>query len=318
MDHEPPAFDAVTVTLNPAIDRTLAIPRFEAGAVNRVEQVRDQPGGKGVNVAVRLAEAGVRTAATGFLGRDNAAPFEALFARRRIADHFVRLAGETRVGIKVVDPERRQTTDINFPGLAPGPDDLAALRARLDTLAARPGTCFVLAGSLPPGVDASIYGELVRALRARGAAVVLDTSGAALGPGLDAAPHVVKPNIHEFEALLGAALPDTAAVVAAARHLVAVRGPELVVVSMGRAGACFVSAEAAVTAVPPEVTVRSTVGAGDAMVAGIVAARLRRLPLDECARLATAFSVDALTRPAEDAPLPGAIEALMSHVTLVP
>jgi 1-phosphofructokinase len=125
-------YDCLTITLNPAIDRTIAIPNFQAGKVNRVQGEYLNAGGKGVNVASSLADAGHRVAVTGFLGRENATVFERLFARKRIADHFVRLQGETRVGIKITDPVLKETTDINFPGAEPLPSDLTALRATID------------------------------------------------------------------------------------------------------------------------------------------------------------------------------------------
>lgn len=304
------AYEVLTVTLNPAIDRTVTIENFTAGAVNRVERVVQHPGGKGVNVAATLADAGHRAAATGFLGRENCASFEDLFARKGIGDHFVRIAGETRVGIKIVDPARGQTTDINFPGLAPAPADAEALLRRLEAVEA---PWAVLAGSIPQGVDQTIYRDLVAALRARGRRVALDTSGEPLRLALEAFPQIVKPNIHELEALLGTALPDTAAVVAAARGLLA-GGVELVVVSMGSEGALFVSGDEVVRARPPRVTVQSTVGAGDAMVAGIVAAQLRGLPLADAARLATAFSVDAISRIGAGLSDQAAIAAIMGRV----
>lgn len=285
-------YDALTITLNPAIDRTVTIPDFAAGKVNRVEKVEQNPGGKGVNVAVTLADADHAVAATGFLGRENDAAFEQLFARKRIDDQFVRIAGQTRVGIKIVDPSLQQTTDINFPGLSPSAADRDALLSRLEAIDA---TWVVLAGSLPPSVDDAIYRDLIAALASRGCTVALDTSGEPLRLALEAAPRIVKPNIHELEALLGEPLPTRAAVVTAARELLA-RGVGLVVVSMGADGALFVSPGEVLLARPPRVTVRSTVGAGDAMVAGIVSAHLRGLPLAGAARLATAFSVDAISR----------------------
>jgi 1-phosphofructokinase len=303
-------FEVVTVTLNAAIDRTISIANFTAGAVNRVEHERSTPGGKGVNVASALADAGRTVAVAGFLGRDNAEPFEVLFARKRIADHCVRVAGATRVGIKIADPVLHQTTDINFPGAAPRRADLDELRRRLDALDAE---WWVLSGSLPPGVEPAIYRDLAASIRARGRSVLVDTSGDPLRHVLEAAPHVVKPNVHEVETLLGRPLRDEAAIVAAARELVAA-GIPLVVVSMGREGACFVTAGDAVFARPPEVEVRSTVGAGDAMVAGIVAAQLQRMPVEACARLATAFAVRALTRETSGEDARAAHEAIGAKV----
>lgn len=304
--------DVVTVTLNPAVDRTVTISHFTAGTVNRVEDVQSNPGGKGVNVASALADYGMGVAVTGFLGIENTSSFEDLFRRKGIADHFVRIPGQTRVGIKIMDPVQHQTTDINFPGPITRPADLKILKEHLSGLHAN---CFVLAGSLPPGIEPTQYRELILELKGRGAQVILDTSGEPLVPALEAKPFLIKPNIDELEALLGRKLPDERAVIEAARGLIA-RGIAMVVVSMGKKGACFVTAEEALTARPPEVEVRSTVGAGDAMVAGIVAALSQKLPLAECARLATAFSVHALTRGANLPTARAAIEALTPQVTL--
>jgi len=307
-----PAPVITTLTLNPAIDRTVTIPNFTAGAVNRDESTSDRPGGKGINVAAALAEHGHAVTALGYLGRDNEDVFKEFFAAHRIKDRCLRLPGSTRVGIKITDPARNETTDINFPGLTPSPADLTALRAQIAKLS--DGWC-VLAGSLPPGVSSSIYRELVDTLKTSGVHTVLDSSGEALREALKAGPDFIKPNVHELEALLGRSLPAEADVIAAARELVA-GGVGLVVVSRGADGACFVTADEIVTARPPSVTVRSTVGAGDAMVAGVVAARLSGLSLADTARLATAFSLSALTRTGTRLNLQAEIEAFASRVQI--
>ncbi len=302
-----------TLTLNPAIDRTVTISDFRQGAVNRVEHARDRPGGKGINVAAALAGQGQRVAALGFLGRENEAPFKAFFAARGIEDRCLRLQGHTRVGIKIADPVRGETTDINFPGLAPSAGDLDVLREQI--AAHRSGGWCVLAGSLPPGVSADIYREFIDVLKGNGVHTVLDTSGDALREALKAGPHIIKPNVHELEGLLERALPTEDDVVGAARELVA-GGVELVVVSRGADGACFVTADRVVTARPPEVEVHSTVGAGDAMVAGLVAGKILKLPLSGCARLATAFSLSALTRAEDERDSHAIVEGFLPQVRL--
>jgi len=285
---------AVTVNLNPAIDWTLQIPRFTAGKVNRVRSESAQASGKGVNVAAALADFRLTVAVTGFLGRDNVASFEAMFAARKIRDHFIRIPGQTRTGIKIADADRGQTTDINFPGLAPRRSDIQALTKTLGKLAA-PGLWFALSGSLPPGMDPGAYARLVVLLKIHGAKTLLDTSGEPLRHAIEAKPNIIKPNIDELEALVGHKLAGVDAVVRAARSLLAL-GIEMVVVSMGEKGACFVTAEETIIATPPDVAVKSTVGAGDAMVAGIIAGLLQGKPLKDTARMATAFSLEVLTR----------------------
>ena len=175
MDHT--AYEIATITVNPAIDHTLAIPHFTAGAVNRVERSQLDAGGKGVNVAAALADYGVSVAVTGFLGTENDELFVRLFAAKGIADRFVRIAGATRTGIKIIDQARRQTTDINFPGEMPTPQDIDQLFSTVEILAAG---CdwFVISGSVPSSAPPTIYRELIQTLKARGKRVVLDTSGA--------------------------------------------------------------------------------------------------------------------------------------------
>ena len=289
-----PKFDVVTVTLNPAIDLTISIRDFTRGAVNRVSQWHTMPGGKGVNVASALADDGHRVAATGFLGRENCGDFEALFAEKRIEDCFVRIPGRTRTGIKIADPVRHETTDINFPGFTLTPADLDSLLARLDAL---DGTWFTVGGSVPPGVEATVHRDIISALKSRGGRTILDTCDEALRHGVEAAPDIIKPNIHELENLTGKVLQTETAVIEAAQKLVS-NGIGLVVVSMGGDGACFVSKTDVVIERVPKIEIKSTVGAGDAMAAGIVAAQLRKLPLAACARLATEFSVNLLKRNA--------------------
>jgi 1-phosphofructokinase len=283
----------VTVTLNPAIDQTLSIPGFAAGRVNRVAESRSHAGGKGVNVACVLADLGIAVAATGFLGAENAEIFAASFARHGIADRFLRIPGSTRIGLKIVD-DHAETTDINFPGLAPTPDELAGLRERIESLAG-PGGWFVLSGSVPAGVPESVYRILIDRIHDLGGKVVLDTSGAPLREALASAPEVLKPNVEELAELVGRLLATLADVRAAARSLVA-RGVGLVVVSMGAEGALFVDQDRTLLARPPKVIVRSTVGAGDAMVGGIVHGLIHDLPLPDLARFATASGAYAVTQ----------------------
>jgi 1-phosphofructokinase len=284
----------VTVTLNPAIDQTLRIPGFAAGQVNRVAESRSDAGGKGVNVACVLVDLGHEVVATGFLGADNPALFVDLFEQKRIVDRFVRIPGSTRVGLKIVDDRKGETTDVNFPGLTPQAGPIADLFEQIASLAL-PGRWFVLSGSLPPGLPAGLYATLIDVIHEKEARVVLDTSGPPLGEALASRPEVIKPNVDELSELVGQALETPTAVRAAAESLID-RGVRRVIVSMGGDGAVFVDRGQALLARPPKVPVRSTVGAGDAMVAGIVSAMIDELPLEDVARAATASGAYAVTR----------------------
>jgi len=284
----------VTVTLNPAIDQTVHIPGFRAGEVNRVAASRLDAGGKGINVASSLSDLGIAVLVTGFLGEDNAEIFERLFRAKAIEDRFLRIPGSTRVGIKIVDSESHQTTDINYPGLTPDPTEIGQLISMVQNCA-EPGSWFVLSGSIPSGLSPEIYPQLIEEIRRRGGHVALDTSGEPLRRALALAPDVVKPNLPELEELTGRKLSDVHSVREAAVSLLE-KGVRLVVASMGAEGAIFVNKEMSLLARPPKVTVKSSVGAGDAMVSGIVYAQVRRLDLVKTARLATALGAHAVTR----------------------
>jgi 1-phosphofructokinase len=303
----------VTVTINPAIDQTIAIPNFTAGAVNRVQSSQLDPGGKGINVASFLSDFGQPVTVTGFLGTENDEIFRRFFARKGIEDRCVRIAGQTRIGVKISDEAQRQTTDINFPGQAPS---LADIEHLFDILRGLASSCewFVLSGSIPAGVSAGIYREMVTMLS--GKKVVLDTSGEGFRQAVAAGPWLIKPNVDELGEFAGKRLLTPEAIVKEARALVQRHGITSVVVSMGKEGAIFVEGQETVWAVPPSVEVKSTVGAGDAMVAGIVAGNVRGLALAECARLATAFSMSAITHIGSGLPSLEAVQLGMEQVTI--
>ena len=282
--------DVVTITLNPAIDRTVLIPGFTAGATNRVESMHSHAGGKGINVASALSDLGHRVAVSGFLGHDNTAIFERLFTTKHLEDRFVRIPGSTRQCIKISHSEQSEITEVNFPGLTPSPNDIEFFQAMISALDAH---WFVLSGSIPEGVSADIYQHLIHSLRNRGKKVLLDTSGEPFALALETAPHIIKPNLHELSTLVGNPLTSDAEILEAAHHILD-RGIELVIVSLGAQGSLFINKTQTLKAKPPQVNVRSTVGAGDAMVAGIISAQLQGLDLEGTARLATACSIDAI------------------------
>ncbi len=304
-----------TVTLNPAIDQTIQIPNFAMGEVNRVASEQSDAGGKGVNVASFLAQFGHKIAVTGFLGKDNAHPFEQLFGRLNIDDHFVRLAGATRVNIKIVDPDKQEITDINAPGLTNCAEALAALEEAIDQLAANGTEQFVLAGSLPSGLPQTIYRDLISHLKGLGKDVILDASGPSFAAALEAGPDIIKPNVDELSELVGRKLKSHEEIVSAARAVTGGR-VGLIVVSMGADGALFITEEDVLHAMPKGAVVKSTVGAGDAMVAGILHSRSEGLPLADLARLATGFSLGALGEIGPHLPAQEVIKAFAADVVI--
>src|SRR2546423_2445435 len=182
-----------TVTLNPAIDQTVRVDNFRPNNVNRALAISFDASGKGVIVASSRADYGHNTAVTGYLGQENADIFEQFFAAKGIDDCFVRIPGNTRINVKVVDEVNQQTTDINMPGQPPPQE---AMNPLLETMERLTNFCdwFVLSGSLPPHVPTTIYATIITQLKQHKKCIILDTSGEALREGIRAVPTIVKPN----------------------------------------------------------------------------------------------------------------------------
>lgn len=277
------------ITLNPALDLTVQLPRLEPGAVNRSEGMQSHAAGKGVNVAQVLADLGHQLTVSGFLGEDNQQAFSALIARRGFVDEFVRVPGETRSNIKIAEHDGR-ITDINGPGVMVSEQAQADLLERLTQIAAL-HDAVVVAGSLPRGVTAQWFQGLLLHLKKLGLKVALDTSGEALRAGLAAGLWLVKPNAEELaEALGGATAPVRAF------ELLQAQGVEHLVVSHGADGVDWFSHVPALQAVPPKVLVASTVGAGDSLLAGMLHGLLSGHAPEQTLRLATAIAALAVTQ----------------------
>ena len=283
----------LTLTLNPALDLTVELARLEPGQVNRSDAMHSHAAGKGVNVAQVLADLGHTVTVSGFLGEDNAQAFDTLFAQRGFVDAFIRVPGETRSNIKLAEQDGR-ITDLNGPG--PVIDDAAqqALLERLEQIA--PGhDVVVVAGSLPRGVSPQWLQALIIRLKALGLNVALDTSGEALRVALTAGPWLIKPNTEELADALGCEVVSELAQAEAAQRLHA-QGIEHVVISHGADGVNWFSVGSALHASPPKVTVASTVGAGDSLLAGMLHGLLSADTPQQTLRTATAIAAMAVTQ----------------------
>ncbi|MFZ0531315.1 MAG: 1-phosphofructokinase family hexose kinase [Propionicimonas sp.] len=303
----------LTVTLNAAIDKRYDVAEVAVGTVQRVTRVLASAGGKGLNVSRGAQLCGQAIVATGFV-----AGFAGQFVTSRVTaagmrDEFVRVAGETRTCINIIEAGGRSTEFLE-PGVTVTPADLTALQRRFTELL--PGVDAVtLSGSAPSGCPAEVYEPLVRAALAAGKPVVLDTSGALLAAGLRAAPTVVKPNRDELAALVGAELRTRADVLAAAREL-CTQGPEWVVVSLGPDGALAVSPDRAVQVTAPSVTARNPVGCGDVLVGGLATGLASGLDAAAALPMAVRVSAAAAAHPETGVFDPAFADSLQGQETI--
>ncbi|GGZ91937.1 1-phosphofructokinase [Ignatzschineria ureiclastica] len=310
----------LAITLNPAIDQTIKVPLLTVGAVQRAESVHYNAGGKGIMVASCLADWGqFSIRAGGLLGESNSQIFEEALKAKSIQDCFVRVSGQNRTNIKIVD--QNDTTDINLPGIA---GNEVALQRVAETFAEQKPALLVLSGSLAEGMPVDSYRQLIK-VAPQGSKVILDASGEALIEALkgDRLPFAVKPNEVELSQWAGRKLETTEAILTEARKLVDL-GVALVVISMGGEGAYFLSKTGTLRAYLKAPKVLTTVGAGDAMVAGMTAAIAEasltdstdELDLERVARLGTAFAVGTLGFIGPHLPENSVVETLAQAVQI--
>ena len=257
-----------TVTLNPAFDLVGRLARIEIGEVNTVETLGLYPAGKGINVAKVLADLGAKLSVTGFLGEENQGNFVQAFAQNGVDDKFYRIAGKTRINVKITETEA-DVTDLNFLGFEIREQDWKAFIRQSQTWENQYDLVAVC-GSLPRGVTPEQFAAWLESLHQQGLKVVLDSSNAALTADLTAHPWLVKPNRRELEVWAGRSLHTIEEVIEAAEQLRS-HGIENVIISMGEKGSVWLNSEGVLQAQPPRCeNVVSTVGAGDSMVAGLI------------------------------------------------
>ncbi len=255
-----------TICLNPALDRTVTVDALMPGQVNRIRTVRTDVGGKGVNVAVACRRLGLDAQVIGCAGVDGYSKIRNAMAKENVGCCFHTVEGAVRVNTKVVALDGSGVTELNEPGPKLTAEDLDVF-FDLAIEKTRRSDYAVITGSLPPGCPAGTYRELIRALSP--VPCILDVSGEALKLGVEASPFLIKPNHHELAATLGREL-HTLEEIRLAAQTFADRGVRHVVVSLGRDGALYVGDEGCFHAPEIPVEVHSTVGAGDALVGGIL------------------------------------------------
>ena len=272
----------LTVTLNAAVDKTYRVEGFCLDRVFRVDAGRVVAGGKGINVARVLHTLGVAVMATGFLGGHNGAFILDSLNQEGIPGDFVWTQGESRVCLAVIDPIGGTQTELNEVGPEIHPEEVAALEDKLGELLPR-FDYVTLSGSAPPSVPDDFHARVIRMAHDLGTKVVLDSSGALLQHGVQAVPWMVKPNRAELTAIFGREPVGLEDALEMARQL-HTKGIEIVVVTLGKQGAIWVSVEGAWFAQPPEVEFVSAVGSGDSMLAAMLYAVIQGMPAPDVLR----------------------------------
>ena len=277
-----------TITLNPAVDKTIVINNFSVGNVNRVTSIRLDAGGKGINVSKVINNLGGKSKAMGILSGKSGEFIKEYLDSTNILNDFIFTEGETRTNIKVVDEINHTNTDINEAGPQASDKDLNEVSDKIFNNI-NSEDIIVFSGSVPSNVDKKIYGNWIERAKAKGAKTILDADGELLKYGIQSGPFLVKPNIDELEGMFNKKINGVKEAVEIAKSLLAY-GIVIVVVSLGGEGAIFVNKECSIYAHGLKVDVKSTVGAGDSMVAALAHSIEQGLSFEETVKLAVATS----------------------------
>lgn len=327
----------ITVTLNPAIDKTVRVDRLNVGGLSRVKAVREDAGGKGINVSKTIRSFGGESMAVGLLGGMAGWQIEGTLDKLFIEHEFTHVTGGTRTNLKVVDDDGR-VSEINEPGPEITEAELKLFCSRLEEMI-KVGDIVVLSGSIPKGVPADFYKKLTTLSREKGAFVFADADGELLREVLYAKPDMIKPNFEELSALMSErnenitgdekivnSLPgeldfEDKEMIARAYSMgrtVHDEGIRQVIVSLGNLGAIFITEKGAFYGPSPYVETHSTVGAGDALVAAFAYASEKGWKMEERMRFAIAASAGAVTTEGTSPASMMLINKLLERVEIIP
>lgn len=305
----------VTVTMNPAIDKTIDLDKLEKGELNRIKRVEMDAGGKGINVSKTIKELGGASIAAGFIGGSSGSVIEARLSEAGIQTDFVKVDGETRTNLKVVE-QKGDVTELNEPGPVVTKEQLEELLQRLLAYA-KPDTLFVLAGSIPAGVPENVYGLMIERLHEKGAKVLLDADGELFSQALQSSPDMLKPNRLELEQYFGMDYRASEQELVSMGEQLMERGVSMTAISLGQMGAMFLTGEKKYRCPGLKVKAHSTVGAGDAMVAAMAYSWEKKLSLEECVKICMGASAGAVTTIGTKPPERELVDELAKKVELI-
>ena len=303
-----------TVTLNPSLDKTLNVSDLRPGEVHRAQVIRQDYGGKGVNVSRALRALGIESQIVALFAGATGRRLQAGLDSAHFLGHYLWLDGETRQNITLFDESRHQYTKLNEPGPMLQPQQLAQLDHLVRQLAS-PGDLWAICGSLPLGAPPDLYAQLITLIQQRGGRAFLDSSGPALRTGLAARPFAIKPNSEEADELLGRTLMDDADHARAALELQDM-GTSIVALSRGSEGLVLHMEDELLVAKPPSITTRSPIGAGDAALAALIWAISDKCDPYETARRAVACGAAAAMQEGTAVGGRDLVESLLQQVEI--
>lgn len=283
----------ISLTMNPAVDKTIYLDELRMGSLNRSLSQNATAGGKGINVANDLVSFGTETVIAGFVADKNLDIIKNCIDElesKGVVPEFVKINGRNRTNVKIIENNGR-LTEINEQGFEVTPENINELIEKLLKYAC-PENSFILTGSVPRGVSKAIYRQLADVLKKNGANVYVDADGELLKYAVESAPRAIKPNELELLEYFGDKSFSEKTLISRAKELVD-KGIETVIVSRGSRGSLFIQKNSVVKCEALDISVKSSVGAGDAMIAAFAFRMEKGYPYDECVKYSVASSAYA-------------------------
>jgi len=302
----------VTITLNPSLDQHITVDGLVLDGTNRWSRLHRYAGGKGIDVSRAIHEMGGRTIAYGFIGGPVGRAVEILLDEEEVPFSFTPIERETRTNFIITDSKTGRQTRIDAPGPRISRDEFERFQRKMRRIRPSPDL-IVMGGSLPPGIPNDVYYSIIMEAKTFGVRTILDSDGQWLAEGIKAKPYLVKPNVREAEELLGRELPTEDAIIKGALDIVDM-GVEIAVISRGGEGVIAATNNEVLKAVPPEVKVKSAVGAGDCTIAGLAIKLANEESLSKACRLAVALGTAAVLTPGTELARKEDVETLLPRV----
>jgi len=284
-----------TITLNPSLDQHITVDGLVMDGTNRWSRLHRYAGGKGIDVSRAIHEMGGRTVAYGFIGGPVGRAVEILLDEEEVPFSFTPIQRETRTNFIITDSKTSKQTRIDAPGPHISKSEFERFQRKMLRMRPSPDL-IVVGGSLPPGIPSNVYYSIIMEAKTFGVRTILDSDAHWLAEGVKAKPYLVKPNVREAQELLGRELPDEDAIIKAALDIVDM-GIEIAVISRGKDGIIAATNSEVLAAIPPEVKVKSAVGAGDCTIAGLALKLANEESLTSACRLAVALGTAAALTP---------------------
>ena len=306
--------DIYTLTANPSVDFYLEVSKIVPEDINRLDAIRKDVGGKGINVASVLNDFGIKGTALGFIAGENGRWIKSRLRVRKIRHRFLEIKGESRAIYNILERKTGRIYRFNESGPEVRRKELKLLTEYILSGPYLKGSLFSICGSAPPGIPAGFYATLITYLKKKGLIVILDSDNQLFSEGLKSAPDIIKPNLFELSRLTGKKIGGKRSEIMQSAQKIIAGGVKTVIVSLGAGGALAITGKESFQARPPALKMRSSIGAGDALLAGLLAELYRGKNLADALRMGVAAGSASVLYPGTSFAPPAKIREIYSQV----